>query len=246
MNSHTVNDVINMSLPMLEVTGSEKDVQLRVTSGKNETSYPLIGHEHPYGIKMSHLQTTALLPQELEDSTSPPLQEDFLLEKRCPEVPGQFNLKPRHPARSQQGRDPPGQKTAKKSSVRNWAFWWRSSTHQDNQCPTPPSAKPRQLFGVPLMDVCEDDKLPTPIPEMLKFINQKGPLIEGIFRKSASIKLCRALKEELNSGDKVNLEDESVPVVASVIKAEKVLALSTYRVTLKLCDRSFIITAQEQ
>lgn len=71
---------------------------------------------------------------------------------------------------------------------------------------------------------------------MLSFINQKGPLTEGIFRKSASIKECRALKEKLNSGDKVNLDDESVLVVASVLKVEKVLALSTHGVTLKLYD----------
>nr|XP_031532852.1 rho GTPase-activating protein 20-like [Vicugna pacos] len=78
---------------------------------------------------------------------------------------------------------------------------------------------------------------------MLKFINQKGPLIEGIFRKSASIKLCRALKEELNSGDKVNLEDESVPVVASVIKdflrniQESIFSASLYDKWLGVLDQ---------
>uniref|UniRef100_A0A8C7BE55 Rho-GAP domain-containing protein n=1 Tax=Neovison vison TaxID=452646 RepID=A0A8C7BE55_NEOVI len=53
---------------------------------------------------------------------------------------------------------------------------------------------------------------------MLCFINQQGPLTEGIFRKSANMKSCRILKEKLNSGDKVNLDDESVLVVASVLK----------------------------
>uniref|UniRef100_G1M349 Rho GTPase-activating protein 20 n=1 Tax=Ailuropoda melanoleuca TaxID=9646 RepID=G1M349_AILME len=53
---------------------------------------------------------------------------------------------------------------------------------------------------------------------MLCFINQKGPLTEGIFRKSANMKSCRVLKEKLNSGDKVNLDSESVLVVASVLK----------------------------
>ena len=57
---------------------------------------------------------------------------------------------------------------------------------------------------------------------MLSFINQKGPFTEGIFRKSASIKSCRALKEKLNSGNKVNLDDESIRVVASVLKVRKV------------------------
>ena len=42
----------------------------------------------------------------------------------------------------------------------------------------------------------------------------------GIFKKSASIKSCRILKQKLNSGDRVNLDSESVLVVASVLKVE--------------------------
>lgn len=66
------------------------------------------------------------------------------------------------------------------------------------------------------------------LQDMLCFINQKGPLTEGIFRKSANMKSCRVLKEKLNSGDKVNLDSESVLVVASVLKVRKVLAISTH------------------
>ena len=62
---------------------------------------------------------------------------------------------------------------------------------------------------------------------MLSFINQKGPLTEGIFSKSADIQSCYVLKEKLNSGVKVNPYNESVHVVASVLKVGKVLALST-------------------
>ncbi|CAD7679163.1 unnamed protein product [Nyctereutes procyonoides] len=40
----------------------------------------------------------------------------------------------------------------------------------------------------------------------------------GIFKKSAGIKSCRILKQKLNSGDRVNLDSESVLVVASVLK----------------------------
>ena len=57
---------------------------------------------------------------------------------------------------------------------------------------------------------------------MLSFINQKGPFTEGIFRKSASIKSCRALKNKLNCGDTVNLNDEPVLVIAWVLKVRKV------------------------
>ncbi|XP_045022251.1 rho GTPase-activating protein 20-like, partial [Bubalus bubalis] len=53
---------------------------------------------------------------------------------------------------------------------------------------------------------------------MLSFINQKGPFTQGIFRKSASIKSCRALKKKLNCGDTVNLKDEPILVIAWVLK----------------------------
>ena len=53
---------------------------------------------------------------------------------------------------------------------------------------------------------------------MLYFINQKGPFTEGIFRKSPSIKSCRALKKKLNCGDTVNLNEEPMLVISSVLK----------------------------
>ncbi|XP_057166212.1 rho GTPase-activating protein 20-like [Ursus arctos] len=217
-NSDTANDIINMSLPVLGITGSEKDHQLWVSSGKETAPCPLIGHEHPYGIKMSHLPSTTLLPQTPEDSISPStLQESPLLEQDIAEMQGQFILKPRHLTQNQQGRDS-GQSTVKRRSFRNWAFWRSASPCQADQCTAPPSAKPGQLFGVSLTDVCDKDNLPSAILDMLCFINQKGPLTEGIFRKSANMKSCRVLKEKLNSGDKVNLDSESVLVVASVLK----------------------------
>ncbi|XP_057560627.1 rho GTPase-activating protein 20-like, partial [Hippopotamus amphibius kiboko] len=221
-NSDTVNDVINMSLSKLGITGSEKDYQLWASSGKKEASYPLIGHEYPYGIKMSHLPATVLLQQGSEDSTSPSaLQEAFPLQQESQEIQGRFILKPKHTARNQarnqQGKDA-GQKTVKKSSAKNWAFWRSFRTRRDSQGPAPPPTKPKQLFGVSLEDVCDDGSLPTPIRDILYFINQKGPLTEGIFRKPGSIKSCRALKEKINSGDKVNLDEESVLVAASVFK----------------------------
>ncbi|XP_057576697.1 rho GTPase-activating protein 20-like [Hippopotamus amphibius kiboko] len=221
-NSDTVNDVINMSLSKLGITGSEKDYQLWASSGKKEASYPLIGHEHPYGIKMSHLPATVLLQRGSEDSTSPSaLQEAFPLQQESQEIQGRFILKPKHTARNQarnqQGKDA-GQKTVKKSSAKNWAFWRSFRTRRDSQGPAPPPTKPKPLFGVSLEDVCDDDSLPTPIRDILYFINQKGPLTEGIFSKPGGIKSCRALKEKINSGDKVNLDEESVLVAASVFK----------------------------
>ncbi|XP_038281822.1 rho GTPase-activating protein 20-like [Canis lupus familiaris] len=215
-NSDTANDTINMLLTMLGITGSEKDFQLWVSSGKEKL--PLTGHEHPYGIKMSHLPSTKLLPKEAEDSVSPsPTQESLLLEQKITDMQIHFILKPRHPAQNKQGRDS-GQKTMKSTVFRDWAFWWRAGTCQKNHCRVAPSAKPRQLFGVSLTGICDKDNLPFPILDMLSVINRKGPLLEGIFRKPACINSCRNLKEKLNSGDRVNCYSKSVHVVACVLK----------------------------
>lgn len=62
---------------------------------------------------------------------------------------------------------------------------------------------------------------------MLFFLNQKGPLTKGIFRQSANVKSCRELKEKLNSGAEVQLDCESIFVIASVLKVGKVLPSST-------------------
>nr|XP_035957800.1 uncharacterized protein LOC118542029 [Halichoerus grypus] len=111
-----------------------------------------------------------------------------------------------------------GQKTVKSRSFGDRAFGRACSTCQDNQGTAPPSAKPGQLFGVSLTDVCDKDNLAFPILGMLSFLNRRGPLTEGIFSKSANIKSCRILKDKLNSGVKVNPYNESVHVVASVLK----------------------------
>ncbi|XP_019570871.2 rho GTPase-activating protein 20 isoform X1 [Rhinolophus sinicus] len=219
-NSDTANKVINMSLPMLGITGSERDYQLWVNSGKEAAPYPLIGHEYPYGIKMSHLRDTALLTQLSEDPTSPSnLQEPFLMDQLPREMQCQFILKPSRLAAAQQQLSDSGQKTFKRRrSIINWAFWRGSSTHLDNLSISPTSPGPGQLFGVSLPNICENDNLPRPVLDMLSFLNQKGPFTKGIFRQSANMKSCRELKEKLTSGVEAHLDCESIFVIASVLK----------------------------
>ncbi|ELK11940.1 Rho GTPase-activating protein 20 [Pteropus alecto] len=218
-NSDTASEVINMSLSILGITGSERDYQLWVNSGKEEAPYPLIGHEYPYGIKMSHLRDTALLAELSKDSTSPSsLQEPFLIEQLPREMQCQFILKPSRLAETQQLSDS-GQKTSKRRrSIINWVFWRGSSTHLDNSPISPTSPMLGQLFGVSLPSLCENDNLPKPVLDMLCFLSQKGPHTKGIFRLSANVKSCRELKEKLNSGSEVHLDCESVFVIASVLK----------------------------
>lgn len=62
-----------------------------------------VGHEYPYGIKMSHLRDTALLAQGSKDSPTPSnLQEPFLTEQLPREMQCQFILKPSRLAVTQQ------------------------------------------------------------------------------------------------------------------------------------------------
>ena len=73
--------------------------------------------------------------------------------------------------------------------------------------------------------------------DILSFISEKGPITEGIFRTSGDIRAFRALKERLDSGTEVNLNNESVPVVASILKVGRVLISSTIRIPLNLCEQ---------
>ncbi|XP_049741394.1 rho GTPase-activating protein 20-like isoform X2 [Elephas maximus indicus] len=161
--------------------GSKSDYQLWVSSGKKEAPFPLLGHEHPYGIKMSHLQATALLPHRLRGSISPStLQEPFLLEQPFPEMGGPFVLKPRRPLRNQEQKNA-GQKTGeKKWPVVNWAFRRNPGTCQDNVCRALPSPEPGKLFGVSLKDVCPSDDLPTPLRDFFRNI-QESVFSSGLY-----------------------------------------------------------------
>ncbi|XP_037687399.1 rho GTPase-activating protein 20-like [Choloepus didactylus] len=220
-NTDTTNDIINKSLPMLGITGSEKDYQMWVSLDKKEAPYPLTGHEHPYEIEMSHLRATELLPQGSRVSTSPStFQGSFPLEQgfSSRETQVQFILKPRHPARSQHPKVSDQKTVRRRPSFINWAFLRGSGTPQDKLCKDSSTPSPRHLFGASLTDICENDNLPTALLDMIFFINQKGLLSEGIFRISASVQACRALKEKLNSEVKVDLDSESVFVVTSVLK----------------------------
>lgn len=75
------------------------------------------------------------------------------------------------------------------------------------------------LFDQPLSIICkENDTLPRPIQDILTILCLKGPSTEGIFRKAASEKARKELKEELNCGGSVNLNQLPVHLLAVVFK----------------------------
>ncbi|CAI5773219.1 GTPase-activating 20 isoform X2 [Podarcis lilfordi] len=207
-NTDTASDIVLMALQQLGINGSEKEYQLWVNSGREDAPYPLIGHEYPFGIKMSHIRDTLPQTQESKDCVCPlEVQEAILIEQLPRERQCQFVIKPRRLATGHELNECSQKPLKRKRSTINWAFW------RGAEAPPSPTSAQGKLFGHPL-----PDKLPKPIFDMLSFLNQEGPFTEGIFRRSASAKSCRELKEKLDSGAEVNLLSESILVIASVLK----------------------------
>ncbi|XP_073439204.1 rho GTPase-activating protein 20 isoform X1 [Dendrobates tinctorius] len=215
-NEDTVTDVIKMALQQFNVEGSETDYQLWVTSGKDDAPYPLIGHEYPFGIKMSHIRDA--LPQMQGTKDSICLEGPFLMEQLPREMQCQFILKPSRLAICQQLADPSQKPFKRKRSIINWTFWRGSNSQLDNIPLSPTSSSPGKLFGLSLPAICENDNLPKSVMDMLSVLCQDGPFTRGIFRRSANAKSCKEMKERLNSGLDVDFACESIFVTASVFK----------------------------
>uniref|UniRef100_A0A8C0VPZ4 Rho GTPase-activating protein 20 n=1 Tax=Cyanistes caeruleus TaxID=156563 RepID=A0A8C0VPZ4_CYACU len=216
-NVDTANDVILMALQQLGINGSEKDYKLWVISGREHSPYPLIGHEYPFGIKMSHIRDA--MPHGSKHCACPrQLQGPFLTEQLPQELQCQFVLKPSQVAMCQQLNDLSQKSFKRKRSIINWAFWRGPGTHLDNAPLSSTSAAPGKLFGLLLTTICEDDNLPKPLLDMLSLLYQEGPSTKGIFRRSGSAKTFKELKEKLDSGTEVDLARESIFVTASLFK----------------------------
>ncbi|KAM4866390.1 T-cell activation Rho GTPase-activating protein isoform 2-T2 [Thomomys bottae] len=107
----------------------------------------------------------------------------------------------------------------KRKKVLSWPFLMRRlSPSSDFSGSLEPELKVT-LFDQPLSIICgEKDTLPAPIQDILTILCLKGPSTEGIFRKAASEKARKELKEELNSGGAVDLDALPVHLLAVVFK----------------------------
>ncbi|XP_030065663.1 rho GTPase-activating protein 20 [Microcaecilia unicolor] len=216
-NTETVEKVIKMAVPQLGILGRASDYHLWAISGKNESPYALIGHEQPFSIILNSLRDSAaqtpgtnnniLLTDGLEIS----LLEQLPKERQC-----QFILKARPQATVQLRREAMQKRTKRKKSLIDWALRRTGSTPTVSTSSESPTT-PRKLFGLSLSSVCPNGILPKPIMDMLLLLYQQGPSTKGIFRRSANAKICKELKEKLNSGDEVQMSGESVFVAAAVI-----------------------------
>eukprot|EP00063_Salmo_salar_P054728 XP_014029563.1 PREDICTED: rho GTPase-activating protein 20-like isoform X2 [Salmo salar] len=226
-NSDSTTDVIRMALQLFGISGCVKDHQLWMSSCKDDSPYPLIGHEFPFSIKMSQIRNVGAGGDGGKDAIPPPPEDQgAMLLDQClpPDTQCQFILKPSRVGLRQAPLIEPGQKSVKRKRLLiNWAFWRGSSSQLDGVplSPTSLSPTPGRLFGRSLSSVCHPDHtLPKPVMDMLVFLYQEGPYTRGIFRRSAGAKACRELRDRLDNGteDTHTLTHESVFVTAAVFK----------------------------
>uniref|UniRef100_UPI0037E855B9 rho GTPase-activating protein 20 n=1 Tax=Semicossyphus pulcher TaxID=241346 RepID=UPI0037E855B9 len=231
-NTDSTTDVIRMALLQFGISGCVKDHRLWVSSCKDDPPYPLIGHEFPFSIKMSHIRdggssSNGGLGGGLgRDSTSPTDCPGVLLLDQClpPDTQCQFILKPNKVVLGQAPLIEPGQQKSfkRKRSLINWPFWKGSNTQLDGLPLSPTSLSPTlgRLFGRPLSSVSSPEHgLPKPVMDMLVFLYLEGPYTRGVFRRSAGAKACRELRDRLDSGtEDPEITHQSVFVIAAVLK----------------------------
>ncbi|XP_064359897.1 T-cell activation Rho GTPase-activating protein-like [Dromaius novaehollandiae] len=148
------------------------------------------------------------------------------------------------------GEEALGHSAAEGAKARRQVISWplaRRGTSASRACPVPGqlASGPRAaLFGQPLAALCgQDGGLPQPVQELLAILYEKGPATEGIFRKAASEKARKELKEVLNQGKSADLDSRPVHLLAVVLKdflrdiPSKLLADSLYEEWMQALEK---------
>ncbi|CAN9498153.1 unnamed protein product [Ophioblennius macclurei] len=212
-NSDSTNEVIRLALQQFGIIGNIRDYQLWVISKRDNTPYPLIGHEFPFSIQMSHVRQSR--PHEGGGQDAADRQAEHMqVYKHC-----QFILKPR-PAGPSQHNIPAdfAQRTLKRRrSLIAWAFWRGPASHSNELSLT--SAARGSLFGHPLNSICFEDALPKPVMDMLAFLYHEGAWTRGIFRRPAGARAVRELRDSLDAGEThLPLTRDFIFIIAGVFK----------------------------
>ncbi|XP_026219893.1 rho GTPase-activating protein 20-like [Anabas testudineus] len=219
-NSDSTNEVIRLALQQFGVIGNVKDFQLWVISKRDNTPYPLIGHEFPFSIQMSHVRHSASQGGGRDTAAAhADKQKAFQVEQLQVYKQCQFILKPRPTDAFQQHvpADFPQKSFKRRRSLITWAFW-RGSSSQLNELSLAGAAT-GCLFGQPLSAVCVEDALPKPVMDMLTFLYHEGSWTRGIFRRPAGARAVRELRDSLDSGEfQLPLTRDHVFIIAGVFK----------------------------
>ncbi|XP_066437067.1 rho GTPase-activating protein 20-like [Eleutherodactylus coqui] len=217
-NTDDAEKVIKHTTQELGIPGRPSDYHLWVMSAKDESPYPLFGHEHPYSIAMNSLRESVDTPRGSNNNLllGTDIAEDVCLEQFPQEGLFQFIIKMKPQVPLYMRRESPQKIYRRKKSLIDWALRRTGSTTLSTPVSQSPLT-PRKLFGHSLSSVCPNGNLPKPIMDMLLLLYEEGPNTRGIFRRSANAKTCKELKEKLISGDEVHMDGESVFVAAAVI-----------------------------
>ncbi|XP_063138958.1 rho GTPase-activating protein 20-like isoform X3 [Rattus norvegicus] len=233
-NMDTVNDIMEKLLPMIRVHNIE-DYQLWFSPGHKEAPRALQGHEYPYDIIMNNVQNNLSKSNSKIFTAFPPLPGLFM-ENQSWDTGGQFILKPRDSAGSQQQ----DAKERPRKFCMTSCFHGGSVPHHDQECSDPRDDKRGKLFGQDLSSICQDGKLPTIILDMLSRIKDKGPTTDDIFLITPNGSLCKTIKEKLDNGENVDIYQQPVHVVAWILK-EFLQSIKGSLLTSKLYDQWLIV-----
>ncbi|XP_077977754.1 uncharacterized protein LOC144433321 [Glandiceps talaboti] len=211
-NSDDANEVIRLCLEQFKINDYQtNDFQLWVQSRKEDTLYPLIGHEIPFAIQINHLRDMYQNDEGVLDLDSS--MDNYPSGSQC-----QFVLRLKRKS-NRMNLDVSGAhkpfKKAKRSSLINFKF--KRSTSKSGDSVDGSTSSPR-LFGLPLQQLFVDGNLPIIISDLLNHVYNNAPFLTGVFRKSANARVCRELKEKLESGEEVNFDDYPVLVTATILK----------------------------
>ncbi|XP_067945909.1 rho GTPase-activating protein 20-like isoform X2 [Watersipora subatra] len=152
--------------------GTTADYQLWVLSTKDDSVYPLFGHEQPFAIQLSHDRDA----EELD----PNIKCQFILRENKKQM--KFERKP--------------QKSKKKKLVNIF----RKTSNKLPYSPRSNSISEGKIFGHPLDEIC-DPELPSPVMELLENLYNYGPFTTEIFRKPSNAKRCQEMVAFMNSTD---------------------------------------------
>ncbi|XP_068792503.1 T-cell activation Rho GTPase-activating protein-like [Struthio camelus] len=107
----------------------------------------------------------------------------------------------------------------KRKRLIRWPFARRRTSANGDGPGQPEAGLKSPLFGQPLARLCgEEESLPQPVQDLLAILYREGPATEGVFRKAASERARRDLKEALDKGAAVELESQPVHLLAVVLK----------------------------
>ncbi|KAK5847517.1 hypothetical protein PBY51_016637 [Eleginops maclovinus] len=170
-NSDSANEVIRLALQQFGIIGNVKDFQLWVISKRDNAPYPLIGHEFPFSIQMSHVRPG--VSQGGGGKAADRQVEQMQVYKQC-----QFIMKPRLVETQREPTDWSQKPFKRRRSLITWAFWRGSSPHLNELSL---ASGPRGiLFSQPLSAVCVEDALPKPVMDMMAFLYHEGSWTRGI------------------------------------------------------------------